>query len=244
MPTMEASLAAFEARIVEAQKSADALSKAFRDLKKTASTGHLVDFEKGLATIARRAEQAQAAAAALPAAWDFVLKTYLEGGYIQELKQEAQAQGLTLVERDGRLYCFPLVLRIEPRELTIRIGNKRERRLRPKEIVSQLASTQKRKQRFNSAKFLDALYQAYQRIQGINWQKVENGPRSGGHFATLYTHIDDLVELLRVITPKGLIETRRLPGSGAGPSPDRLLIGSEGILGIITQAWMRLQDRP
>ena len=68
--------------------------------------------------------------------------------------------------------------------------------------------------------------------------------RSGGHFATLYTHIDDLVELLRVITPKGLIETRRLPGSGAGPSPDRLLIGSEGILGIITQAWMRLQDRP
>src|ERR1700722_16293879 len=68
--------------------------------------------------------------------------------------------------------------------------------------------------------------------------------RSGGHFATLYTHIDDLVESLRVITPKGVIETRRLPGSGAGPSPDRLLIGSEGILGIITQAWMRLQDHP
>jgi alkyldihydroxyacetonephosphate synthase len=68
--------------------------------------------------------------------------------------------------------------------------------------------------------------------------------RSGGHFATLYTHIDDLVESLRVITPKGIIETRRLPGSGAGPSPDRLLIGSEGILGIITQAWMRLQYRP
>jgi alkyldihydroxyacetonephosphate synthase len=68
--------------------------------------------------------------------------------------------------------------------------------------------------------------------------------RSGGHFATLYTHIDDLVESLRVVTPKGVIETRRLPGSGAGPSPDRLLIGSEGILGIITQAWMRLQDRP
>jgi alkyldihydroxyacetonephosphate synthase len=68
--------------------------------------------------------------------------------------------------------------------------------------------------------------------------------RSGGHFATLYTHIDDLVESLRVVTPRGLLETRRLPGSGAGPSPDRLFIGSEGILGVITQAWMRLQDRP
>src|SRR5271155_2089846 len=68
--------------------------------------------------------------------------------------------------------------------------------------------------------------------------------RSGGHFATLYTHIDDLVENLRVVTPRGLVETRRLPGSGAGPSPDRLFIGSEGILGVITEAWMRLQGRP
>jgi alkyldihydroxyacetonephosphate synthase len=68
--------------------------------------------------------------------------------------------------------------------------------------------------------------------------------RSGGHFATLYTHIDDFVESLRVITPAGMLESRRLPGSGAGPSPDRLIIGSEGALGVITEAWMRVQDRP
>ncbi len=67
--------------------------------------------------------------------------------------------------------------------------------------------------------------------------------RSGGHFATLYTHIDDLVESVSMITPAGRIESRRLPGSGAGPSPDRLMIGSEGALGIITQAWVRLQGR-
>jgi alkyldihydroxyacetonephosphate synthase len=68
--------------------------------------------------------------------------------------------------------------------------------------------------------------------------------RSGGHYATLYTHIDDFVESLRVVTPAGVVETRRLPGSGAGPSPDRLFIGSEGVLGIIVEAWMRLQARP
>ncbi|MEA2423531.1 MAG: alkyldihydroxyacetonephosphate synthase, partial [Thermoleophilaceae bacterium] len=68
--------------------------------------------------------------------------------------------------------------------------------------------------------------------------------RAGGHFATLMTHIDDLVESVRAITPSGVWESRRLPGSGAGPSPDRMLIGSEGILGVITQAWMRLQDQP
>jgi len=68
--------------------------------------------------------------------------------------------------------------------------------------------------------------------------------RAGGHFATLYTHIDDLVESVRAITPAGTWESRRLPGSGAGPSPDRLLLGSEGILGVITEAWVRVQERP
>jgi alkyldihydroxyacetonephosphate synthase len=68
--------------------------------------------------------------------------------------------------------------------------------------------------------------------------------RSGGHYATLYTHVDDFVESLRVLTPSGVVETRRLPGSGAGPAPDRFFIGSEGALGVITEAWMRLQDRP
>jgi alkyldihydroxyacetonephosphate synthase len=68
--------------------------------------------------------------------------------------------------------------------------------------------------------------------------------RSGGHYASLLTHIDDMVESVRMVTPKGTMETRRLPGSGAGPAPERLVIGSEGILGIVTAAWMRLQDRP
>ncbi|MCB9540699.1 MAG: FAD-binding oxidoreductase [Myxococcales bacterium] len=69
--------------------------------------------------------------------------------------------------------------------------------------------------------------------------------RAGGHFATLYTHIDDLVAGLRMITPgAGVYATRRLPGSGAGPSPDRLALGSEGTLGVITEAWMRVRPRP
>ena len=68
--------------------------------------------------------------------------------------------------------------------------------------------------------------------------------RAGGHFATLETHIDDLVESVRAVTPRGTWESRRLPGSGAGPSPDRLLLGSEGILGAIAEAWVRVRPRP
>jgi alkyldihydroxyacetonephosphate synthase len=68
--------------------------------------------------------------------------------------------------------------------------------------------------------------------------------RAGGHFATLYTHIDDMVQSLRIVSPAGVIETRRLPASGAGPAPERLFIGSEGVFGVITEAWMRVQPRP
>jgi alkyldihydroxyacetonephosphate synthase len=69
--------------------------------------------------------------------------------------------------------------------------------------------------------------------------------RAGGHFASGPTHMDDLVESVRALTAGGEVwESRRLPGSGAGPSPDRLLLGSEGTLAVITEAWVRVLERP
>jgi alkyldihydroxyacetonephosphate synthase len=68
--------------------------------------------------------------------------------------------------------------------------------------------------------------------------------RAAGHYATVYTQIDDHIESLRVVTPAGTLASRRLPTSGAGPNPDRLFLGSEGALGIITEAWVKLHRRP
>ncbi|MDQ6811473.1 MAG: FAD-binding oxidoreductase, partial [Actinomycetota bacterium] len=68
--------------------------------------------------------------------------------------------------------------------------------------------------------------------------------RAAGHFATVWTHIEDFVESVRAITPAGVWASRRLPGSGAGVSPDHMLAGSEGTLGVITEAWVRVQPRP
>ena len=68
--------------------------------------------------------------------------------------------------------------------------------------------------------------------------------RAAGHFSTGPTHVDDLVEAVRLVTPAGVWASRRLPASGAGPSPDRFALGSEGTLGVITEAWLRVRPRP
>ena len=82
--------------------------------------------------------------------------------------------------------------------------------------------------------------QSFQRSTVGGWLVT----RAAGHFSTRLTHIDDLVESVRAVTPSGVWESRRLPGSGAGPSPDRMLLGSEGTLGVVTEAWLRAQPRP
>jgi alkyldihydroxyacetonephosphate synthase len=68
--------------------------------------------------------------------------------------------------------------------------------------------------------------------------------RAGGHFATRYTHIDDLLVSANSIAPAGEIRTLAVPSSGAGPEPMRALTGSEGGLGIITEATLRVHRRP
>ena len=68
--------------------------------------------------------------------------------------------------------------------------------------------------------------------------------RAGGHFATGYTHIDDMVSSVRMVSPAGAFETKTFPASGAGPDPNRLVLGSEGALGVVTEATLRAFPRP
>ena len=68
--------------------------------------------------------------------------------------------------------------------------------------------------------------------------------RAGGHFATVLTRIDDLLTAVRMITPRGTFETRCVPASGAGPEPKAWVLGSEGTLGVVTEAWVRIRPRP
>jgi alkyldihydroxyacetonephosphate synthase len=68
--------------------------------------------------------------------------------------------------------------------------------------------------------------------------------RSAGQASTGYGRIDELVEAVRCVTPAGEIGTRAVPASAAGPSTRELLVGSEGVLGVICEATVRVRPAP
>ena len=68
--------------------------------------------------------------------------------------------------------------------------------------------------------------------------------RSAGQASTGYGRIDELVLGLRCVAPAGEIEAKPLPASAAGPSLRELLMGSEGVLGVITEATLVLRPLP
>jgi alkyldihydroxyacetonephosphate synthase len=68
--------------------------------------------------------------------------------------------------------------------------------------------------------------------------------RSVGQASTDYGRIDDLVQGLRLTAPAGEIATGAGPPSAAGPDLRELLIGSEGTLGVVTEATLRVRPRP
>lgn len=69
--------------------------------------------------------------------------------------------------------------------------------------------------------------------------------RGIGVVSTKYGKIDDMVLQMEVVLPNGdVIETSPAPKHAAGPDLNQIFIGSEGTLGIITKAQMRIYQQP
>jgi alkyldihydroxyacetonephosphate synthase len=68
--------------------------------------------------------------------------------------------------------------------------------------------------------------------------------RSAGQASTGYGRIDELVEGLRLVAPAGELASRAIPATAAGPDLRELAVGSEGVLGVITEATLRVRRAP
>ena len=68
--------------------------------------------------------------------------------------------------------------------------------------------------------------------------------RSSGMQSDKYGDIADLTRAIRVVTPAGVLATRPVPSSSTGPSVREMILGSEGRLGIITEAVVHVHRIP
>ncbi|WP_041181510.1 FAD-binding oxidoreductase [Mycobacterium canetti] len=68
--------------------------------------------------------------------------------------------------------------------------------------------------------------------------------RSSGQDSAGYGRFNDMILGLRMITPVGVLDLGRVPASAAGPDLRQLVIGSEGVFGVITRVRLRIHRIP
>jgi alkyldihydroxyacetonephosphate synthase len=68
--------------------------------------------------------------------------------------------------------------------------------------------------------------------------------RTAGQASTGYGRIDELVEGVRLVAPAGEVRSQPLPASAAGPDLREVIVGSEGVLGVICEATLRVRPVP
>jgi alkyldihydroxyacetonephosphate synthase len=68
--------------------------------------------------------------------------------------------------------------------------------------------------------------------------------RSSGQSSSGYGAIEDLLVCVRVMTPEGVVRTLPVPRSATGPDLNQLVLGSEGTLGVIVEATVRVREAP
>jgi alkyldihydroxyacetonephosphate synthase len=68
--------------------------------------------------------------------------------------------------------------------------------------------------------------------------------RSSGMQSDKYGDVSDLTRAVRVVTPSGTLATRPVPHTSTGPSVREMVLGSEGRLGIITEATVHVHRVP
>ncbi len=178
--SLEATLDTWETSLARLEQQAAQVLRAAKQLRKAAQDGGRYGDTVGPAQGALRDGMAKltdmiARDAAMPAI--DIPAAFENGSFLAELAQAAATAGVTLVQRDGRITAYPVVLRLEPRNLGVRIGRKLERRLQPRVLVRHLKAIQQRPNRFNARSFLDRMLRGY--LPG-SWRPT--GARARGHW--------------------------------------------------------------
>ncbi len=159
---LESALAKAELDAEIAMKAANGLLGALRRYRNAAHQGQLRDLRTSLESAKRAIQLLDQDVANVVDSWQFDEEGYLQSGrYVEELVALAQRDGLRISPQDGRLFCYPAILRVAVADRAVLIDKVRERRIRPSVLVRVLRERQRRPPRFRAADFLNSVHLAY-----------------------------------------------------------------------------------
>ena len=136
---LEDTLAAWDEQLAGLERQAAQVLRSARRLRKAAHEGSVAGFPGATAELQDNAAKLQAAAAQAATAPDIdLVASFADGRFLDELSRAAATAGVTLVQRDGRITAYPVILHLDARLQGVRIGRRMERRIRPSFLAAHL----------------------------------------------------------------------------------------------------------
>lgn len=160
--SLEQALAKTESDIDAALRAGLAVVAALKRLRATVRTGNLRDLPKAMSTADNAVLAISQQFNNTKDGWDFNADGYLSGqSFLDEIVRAGKALDVRIFEQDGRLYCYPVLVRVLPNDKCVQIDKTREARLRPSVLAKHLKDLQSKPTRSRPQAFLDCLYSAY-----------------------------------------------------------------------------------
>jgi hypothetical protein len=173
--SLESALVRSESDAAVTLKMAQAVVQAIKKYGGALKTGQLKDLQPALSEIEKTELALRQQIATARAGWNFDVDTYMNTAFVKEVLSSAEEKGVRIFERDERLYCYPVLVRVLPAEWSVQIEKTREKKLRPSVLVNKLKELQKKPPRFRSEVFLEALYAAYQKALVLSKKDLPTG---------------------------------------------------------------------
>jgi hypothetical protein len=160
---LEPALRALDDQLAEVARVLKVAAQALRKAQEAARTGNLRDSRRLLESARETSDAYLLAIRAAEESWQFQAEDYLGSEqYLEELRLATEELGLEGVRvLDGRLYCYPNIVRVEAREAAVRLGRKKHSGVRPSHLASLLKSAQAKPRQGNLMPLLEAIEQAY-----------------------------------------------------------------------------------
>lgn len=159
---LEQALAKTEADATATLKAADIVVRSLRKLRAATKLGNLRELRSAIEAAEKAMVALRQQLTNTREGWDFDEERYFADGlYSTEIIATGQQMGISIFERDNRLYCYPVLIRVSSNDKAVFIDRKRENRIRPSVLVARLKELQHKPPAFRPETFLEALFKAY-----------------------------------------------------------------------------------